>query len=663
MMECCNDEMMKRFWNHPWVCAAYNILLILAAYTLSRLFFFAVSPDLFPDVTFSHLMEMLWGGFRFDLTAVLYLSSVYLLLMLLPLPMRWRQNGVYQTVAKYFFLVPNLIGLAANSIDMVYVRFTDRRTTITFFDEFQNDGNLFGIFMQGVVQYWYVTIFALALMTAFVWLYRPSYGLSDRSAVRPLPGMTKTANAVGYYICETLLFVVTVYFIVIGIRGGFGKYTRPITLSNALQYTNRPQETLLVLNTPFSIMRSTEGSTYTDPKYYDLEELERIISPIHKGNELRSERMNELTREPFNVVVFILESFAAEHIGFYNEGVGFTPFLDSLLAQSVTWQYSFASGRKSIDAMPSVLSSIPMLINPYVVTPYSTNAVSSIADCLRGEGYTTAFFHGAPNGSMGFQAYARSAGFQAYYGMNEYPDAARDFDGTWAIWDEEFLQFYGRTMTTMPEPFMTAVFTASSHHPFRVPERYEGVFPQGSQPLQQCIGYSDHAMRQFFAYARTQPWFDRTLFVITADHTNQLCRPEYTNALGQYRVPIAFYCPALLKPEQRPDIVSQTDIMPSVLGAVGYDKPYFAFGENALTAHKPHNYAVCYNNPVYQIMSDSLLMQFDGKQVTALYNYRRDPLLQQSLPADQAPEEMVRYLKAFVQQYIYRMINNKLRVD
>ena len=641
---------MKRFWNHPWVCAAYNILLVMAAYTLSRLFFFVTSPDLFPDVSAAHLWEMLLGGVRFDLTAILYLSSVYLLLALFPLPMNWRQNGVYQSVAKWFFLVPNLVGIAVNCADTVYVRFTDRRTTITFFDEFQNDGNLLSVFLQGAVQYWYVTIFTIFLMAGVVWLYR-------KSTHNPSP---VTRNPYIYYIFETLLFVVSVYFIVIGIRGGFGKYTRPITLSNALQYTDRPQETLLVLNTPFSIMRSTEGSTYTEPHYFAEDEVARIMSPWHENKALKNEGVKELKNEQLNVVVFILESFAAEHIGFYNNGVGFTPFLDSLLAQSVTWPYSFASGRKSIDAMPSVLSSIPMLIDPYVVTPYSTNAVSSIADCLGNEGYTTAFFHGAPNGSMGFQAYARSAGFDTYYGMDEYPDAKRDFDGTWAIWDEEFLQFYAHTMSGMPEPFMTAVFTASSHHPFIVPARYEGVFPQGSEPLHQCIGYSDNAMRLFFKYARTQPWFDHTLFVITADHTNQLCTPVYTNAAGKYRVPIAFFCPAYLPAEQRTDIVSQTDIMPSVLGFTGYDKPYFAFGEDALTQHKAHNYAVCYNNPVFQIMSDSLLMQFDGKQVTALYDYRTDSLLAHPLPVDQTPTEMTDYLKAYIQQYIHRMITNQL---
>ena len=642
---------MKHLWQHPWICAAWNMLLVMALYTLSRVFFYLVSPDLFPDVSTAHLWEMLVGGMRFDLTAVLYLSSVYLLLMLLPLPMAWRQNRTYQRVAKYFFLIPNLLGIAVNCIDMVYMRFTDRRTTITFFDEFQNDGNLLSVFIQGVTQYWHVTLFALLMMIALIDLFRRPKRSSHKLQIAKHPWL--------YYVRETLILCVSAYFIVIGMRGGFGAYTRPITLSNALQYTNRPQETMLVLNTPFSLMRSTEGSTYTDPHYFDADELASIMTPWHKSEGMKELKSEGMKGQQFNVVVFILESFATEHIGFYNNE-GYTPFLDSLLAQSVTWEYSFASGRKSIDAMPSVLSSIPMLIDPYVVTPYSTNAVSSIADCLGKEGYTTAFFHGAPNGSMGFQAYARSAGFQTYYGMDEYPDAKRDFDGTWAIWDEEFLQYYAQTMNTMPEPFMTAVFTASSHHPFRVPAHYEGIFQEGTQPIHPCIGYSDYALQQFFAYARTQPWFDHTLFVITADHTNQLARPEYTNALGQYRVPVAFYCPSLLPAGIRDAVVSQTDIMPSVLQAVGYGKPYFAFGEDALTADKTHPYAVCYNHPVFQIMSDSLLLQFDGTQVTALYNYRTDPCLHHRLPAEQAPEEMVRYLKAYIQQYIHRMITNQL---
>ena len=635
-------------WRHPWVVAACNIVLVLALYSLLRIVCYWVNGAMFPNMDGEHLREILAGGVRFDLTAVLYLSSLYILLMLLPLPARWRENKVYQRVSLWVLLVPNIIGLIVNTIDIVYIRFSDRRTTCTFFTEFANDDNLFGIFAQGVCQFWYVTLVGVAVIAVLIVCSRKTYSLP---AVSP----------VFYYVCETLIMLVTAYFVVIGIRGGFGKYTRPITLSNALQYTNTPRESALVLNTPFSLMKSLENTTYVEPAYFSADELPEQMSPVHKADSSRVVRTE-------NVVVLILESFSKEYIGFYNRDIegynGYTPFLDSLLAQSVTYEYSYASGRKSIDAMPSVLSSIPMLIEPYIVTPYSTNAVSSIADCLKRKGYTTAFFHGAPNGSMGFQAYARSAGFDAYYGMNEFGDNS-EFDGTWAIWDEPFLQFYAQTMNAMQEPFMTAVFTASSHHPYKVPDKYQGVFPQGTLPLHEAVGYADYALRQFFATACRQPWFGRTLFVITADHTNELTLPEYTNARGLYEVPVAFYHPRL-PAERLEQVISQTDIMPSVLNYLGYNESYFAFGEDALTTGKQHPYAVCYNAPVYQIFSDSLLVQFDGERVVSVYDYRADRCLRTNIAA-QVPEQriapMVNYLKAYIQQYIHRMVNDELTVE
>ena len=622
----------------------------MVLYTISRLFFYWVNIDLYPSVSANHLLEMLSGGMRFDLTALLYLNALYLLLVLLPLPTAIRNHTTYISMAKWSFWLPNILGFIVNCMDIVYVRFTDRRTTCTVFTEFQNDGNLASIIGQSMVQYWYVTLFGVALIALFILCTRKQW-----QALTPRKTWV-------YYVAESLLMVVTIYFVVIGIRGGFGKYTRPITISNALQYTNTPQETAILLNTPFSLMKSLENTTYQHPHYFSNEQAEQIFSPIHTDEIEANERLSST-----NVVVIILESFSKEYIGFYNQHIagyeGYTPFLDSLLAHSVTYTHSFASGRKSIDAMPSVLSSIPMLIEPYIVTPYSTNAVSSLADVLRKEGYATAFFHGAPNGSMGFQAYARSAGFERYYGMNEY-DGIEAFDGTWAIWDEEFLEYYARTMSDMPQPFMTSVFTASSHHPFRVPERYEGVFPKGTMPIHQCVGYTDHALRAFFHYAQQQDWYQNTLFVLTADHTNQVSLPQYANAKGLFEVPIAFYSPRWNQGYLHTQgAVSQTDIMPSVLANLGYTKPYFAFGENALTQEKQHPWAVCYNHPVYQLFSDSLLLQFDGTALRAVYNYQNDPTLQHNIATTTDTQPLLTYLRAYIQQYIYRLTTNQLTVE
>lgn len=629
--------------------AIWNILLLMAIYSLSRLFFFFINSDLYPEVSTAHLVEMLLGGMRFDLTAVLYLSSVYLVLALLPLPLKVRNHRVYQTITRLFYLIPNAVGILVNCADMVYVRFTDRRTTCTFFAEFQHDSNLGTILLQSLWQYWYVTLFALAAISILISCSTKSCSLNPQPTIFNFFSKRGRGDTspLFYYLRETLLLCLISYFTVIGIRGGFGRYTRPITISNALQYADRPQETAIILNTPFSLMKSLENETYRNPHYFERQDLEQIMSPIHCPDERAQEKR-------LNVVVLILESFSKEYIGFYNnpsfkggiERGSLTPFLDSLLSQSVTYTYSYASGRKSIDAMPSVLSSIPMLIEPYVVTPYATNEVSSLADCLNRKGYTTAFFHGAPNGSMGFQAFARAAHFNRYYGMDEY-NGEDAFDGTWAIWDEEFLQFFAHTMDTLPQPFLTTVFTASSHHPFKIPTRYEGHFPQGTIPLHQCVAYTDFALRRFFDYASQQPWFDNTLFVLTADHTNQLTTPEYRNTRGLFAVPIAFYSPARLAPDVRSQgAVSQIDIMPSVLYFLGYDKPYFAFGEDCLTQPKKHPWAVIYNHPLFEILSPE-----------------SEVVLNERTPANEEEAVMLRYLKAFIQQYTDRMINNQLTIE
>ena len=637
---------LKTLIHSPLAIVVGNLLLMLLLFTFCRVFFFLIYRDTFADMTLAHFVEICVGGLRFDLSALLLFNSPYILLALLPLP--WRDTPAYQTVLKALFLTINILLLVVNCADMAYFPFTNRRTTITFFSEFSNDANLLKIIVIGLFDYWYVTLFCLALIAIVVVGYRRF------AAVAVLRG-------VAYYVAHTAVLLVCAYFTVIGIRGGFGAYTRPINISNAAQYIKRPIENALVLNTPFSLFTTVERQTYHSPAYFAEPELSTIFSPIHRPQPHDDFR-------PLNVVIVIMESFGKEYIGFFNRDLdggtyrGYTPFLDSLLAVSRTFEHSFANGRKSIDAMPSVLSGIPMFIEPYITTPYATNAVSSIADVLKAHGYYSAFFHGAPNGSMGFQAYANAAGYDDYFGMTEYGND-HDFDGVWAIWDEEFLQFFADRMGSFRQPFVTTVFTASSHHPFAVPQRYEGKFPKGTLPIHKCIGYSDYALRRFFERMKQYPWFENTLFVFTADHTNASQYAEYQTDAGLFEVPIAFYCAGdstLRGISHTP--VAQTDVMPTILAYLHSEQPFVAFGTDALADDSLH-YVCNYNNGVYQLFTDSLLLQFDGQTTTAVYNYIDDRLLQHNLNGMVDVNKEERYLKAVVQQYIERMVGDSLTVQ
>ncbi|MFA6885183.1 MAG: LTA synthase family protein, partial [Paludibacteraceae bacterium] len=544
----------------------------------------------------------------------------------------------------------NAIAIVGNNIDVVYFRFSGRRTTASVFSEFKNEGNLGKIFEDGILQNWYVPLFVILLIFALYKLYYTPKKKADAT------------SGYLYYLIHTAIFCVFVYFTVIGIRGGFGAFTRPITLSNANQYVNKSNETGIVLNTPFCMYRTLGKRTYKDPQFFkDSKEMESLFVPVHHPKP-------QGKFKPLNVVVIIMESFGKEYFGYFNKNLedgrykGYTPFLDSLLQESLSFEYSYSNGRKSIDAMPSVLSSIPMYVEPYILTSYSTNKITSLASLLKQKGYYSAFFHGAPNGSMGFQAYAKAAGFDDYFGKDEYDNDA-DYDGYWAIWDEEFFQFYAKKMGEFKQPFVTSIFSASSHHPFSVPERYNGRFPKGDMPIHQCIGYSDYALRRFFQAMSKYQWYENTLFVFSADHTNQVSHKEYTTDVGTFSIPIFFYQPGSKMKGLERSLTQQIDVLPSVLGYLNYDKSYFAFGNDVITQRDTDRYVVNYSNQIYQIFQGDLMLQFDGERVKSVYDYRNDRMLKHDLK-DRMPQQkrMEDLLKANIQQYMVRMVNNDLTV-
>jgi phosphoglycerol transferase MdoB-like AlkP superfamily enzyme len=585
----------------------------------------------------------------FDISGVLYLNLVYLLMLSIPFTIRYNQG--YLKIAKIIFLITNSIGIVANCMDMVYFKYTNRRTTSNFFDEFSNENNLLKIIGNGLIDYWYVTLLGIFLLFLLFKFYH-----------NPSPKKIAGEKNYIYYSRNAIAFLLTIMFTIFGIRGGVGSYVRPITLSNANKYVKRSLEASIVLNTPFCIIRTIENTVFKNPNYYTPEELTTIYEPIITPHPKKA--FNNM-----NVVVLIVESLSKEFIGELNKNIdngqykGYTPFLDSLIRESLTFEYTYSNGRKSIDAMPSVLSSIPMFYEPYFLTRYSTNEVSGIAGELNKKGYYTSFFHGAPNGSMGFEAFAKTSGFTDYFGLDEYGND-KDYDGTWSIWDEEFLQFFGEKINGFKQPFMTAVFTATSHNPFVVPEKYNQKFPEeGGHPIYKCIRYTDYSLKKFFENASKQPWYKNTLFVITADHTNALTKKEYLNDPGGFKVPIIFYHYGSDLKGHINDIAQQIDIMPTILGYLNYDKPYLAFGNDLLDPNYKEHYAINYFNQIFQYFKGDYFLQFDGQKTTAVYNLKTDPFLQNNLIgkfSEQAAYE--KQIKAIAQQYVVRMLNNKLVV-
>lgn len=630
-----------------------NIALAYAVMMVARLLFAVANIGLLADgMSWQLAGRMLQGALMFDTAAIIYTNALYVLLVLLPL--HKKETPVYATIMKWVWIVSNSIALAANLADCARFECANHRTTASELVELCSSDNAPVSIITGVLSNWFLVIIFGAIVWGMWKLYRK-------------PTNPRPKNLKAYYAVQTTALAALTVLCVAGTRGGFALDSRPIGIGNASLYVNRQAETGIVLNTPFSLIRTIGKKPFATPDYMSDYEMEATYTPLHYPK-----RGKRFTRR--NVVVIIAESCGSEYSGMLNSDLdggsyrGFTPFLDSLMSRGTTFRYSFGNGRSNIDAIASVLTGIPMMEEPFFLSQASLNDVTGIAGELRKEGYHTAFFRGAPGNTACFKAYSRTMGFEEYYGADEYllhhPDAGNSIDATGAVCDEPFLQYCCERINRIKEPFVASVYTASLHKPFNVPAQYETTLPDGKMPIHKCAGYTDLALRRFFEAAQREKWYGNTLFVVTADHTNQSCRNVYATDLGVYAVPIVLYAPGdttLRRGVDDRPIAQQTDIMPTVLGYLGYNSPYIAFGCDLLHTPANETFAVNYHNGIYQYVKGEYLLQFDGTRTTGFYRFKSDRLLQVNLVRKSRRwQPMESELKALIRQYKQRMEHNNL---
>ena len=630
---------MKRLLHTPLALLVWRIVLLYAVLMLCRTAFYLYNAAVLGPLTWAEAWPLLAGALKFDTASVVYADGVFILLSLLPL--RLRERRWYRAVLFWYYVAVNAVLVAATNLaDTVYFRYTQKRFTADeiFFADNDNSLQLVGKFMA---ENWYLVLLWIALTALLAWGYR-----------RRVREESIFSRGWAYYIGNTVIFAAAAGLSVAGMRGGMTRMTRPITLSNATLYTADSGKANLILSNPFCILRTIgSAGSVKYKKHFAPEELARRFTPVHQPAD--SAAVNLAGR---NVVVFIMESMSAEHSAYLcpevyadREVKGFTPFLDSLMQNGLVFKRMYANGTRSIQAMPSVLGSLPSFRTPFVLMPQSLGESRQLPAMLADKGYATLFFCGSEHGSMGFGAYARSAGVERLVSREDYEakHGTGDFDGYWGIWDEEFLQFTGEELTAMPEPFFAALFTLSSHHPFVVPEKYAATLPEGYTRIHKGVAYDDQAFRRFFHRFGGEEWFRRTIFVFVADHVSSEKFAEKTRSYpGNMHIVGFIHTPdGALQGEVR-EVTQQLDIMPTVLGLTGNTEPYFAFGRDVLNEPQRPRWSVSYDGKFRALTDDGAVVLDDsGTEV-------------QECPATPAADSLTQSFRALIQQY-YSHIERK----
>lgn len=662
------NNTIQKFLRNDATTLILRLVLLYLLWFLCRIVFYLQNAADIGALTWSEVPELLHGAWMFDTASILYINALFILLSLLPL--RLRERRWYQRMLFWLYTVTNSVALLINTADGIYFHYARKRFTSDELSYLHNNDNTGTVLLRGIGENWYIVVWFALLIFGMVWCYR-----------RIKPMSTRIRNPWGYFGVNLVILAIGVGLVLGGIRGGFSRQTRPITLSNATLYTASNLKANLILSNPFCVLR-TLGNKALVYEFFDQATLDSLYTPYHypaatcdttafanstsKGsnNATTDQTTNEAGTAPVlgkrNIVLFILESFSSEHSALLNpdlypDGKGFTPFLDSLMRNGYYFTNAFANGRKSIEALPSVLSSIPSYETPFVLLPQAVAPMEALPKILHNEGYATSFFNGSSRGSMGFGAYATQAGIEQYYSREDYERAhgTDDFDGYWGIWDEPFLQYMGQTLNSTPQPFFASVFTLTSHHPFVVPDQYKDILPAGKTKVHKGVAYTDLAIRHFMEAASKEPWYRNTIFVFVADHvSSETFAPKTLTPTGNSHIICLLYTPddALKGADTR--VTQQIDLMPTLLGLVGYNKPYFAFGRDVLREKDRPAIAVNRMGENYQAITDSLVLFFDGHKTLSAYT-RADTLQQHDISAHHTPalERLERDLKARLQQY------------
>lgn len=626
----------------------YRIGLAYIFYFIVRILFYFYNFNVLKVDSISDFLSLCYYGLSFDTTAILYINLLFIVFSILPF---WKNTSTkYQKNLYFLYFTTNLFAYSTNFIDFIYYKFSMSRTTTAVINVLENETNKSSLFLTFIFLYWHVLVLFIILSSIWMFLYKK---VKIKNTI--------PSHKFGYFGISLIAFLIIATLIIGGIRGGdFAKSTRPINLVDAGKHVKKISHSDIVLNTPFAIIRTLFSNSFKKVNFEEVNEkiIKDIVQPIkfYKNNP---------STKP-NIVIFILESYGREYVGAFNKNAGIkeykshTPFIDSLAQKSLIFTNAYANGRQSIHGMSSVLAGIPAFKDAFTSSPYPKQKIESLVSTLESEGYNTSFFHGAANGSMGFLGFGNILGFDAYYGRTEYNNDA-EFDGFWGIWDEPFLQFMKKKLDTTKTPFFSTIFTVSSHNPYIIPEKYKNKFKEGGVPMHKCVEYTDFALKLFFDKAKKESWFNNTLFIMVADHGNQVFYEEYNKQVNRFSVPILFYKPNSNLIGINTDLAQQIDIYPTVLDLIGYQKPFRSWGRSLVDKKSQTPFVINSTGDVIQFLKGNYICTFDGQNAIGFYDSKDRGLTKNLIGhRNQEMNEIELQCKAFIQDYMNRIVDKKM---
>ena len=362
-----------------------------------------------------------------------------------------------------------------------------------------------------------------------------------------------------------------------------------------------------------------------------------------------------------NIVLFIMESVPYD---FFDSASKFRvdmPFFDSILQHSTFFNNAFCYAHESNKGIVAILAGIPTLSDvPVYHSQFVNMPVTQIGTALKKNNYNSFFCIGDDYDNFGFAKCINWLGIDKYYSKEDIPNYKNLRTHSMGLQDEFVLDFMHRKINETAPPFFAINYNISTHYPYDLPASFTIKFPGNYTEPMKSMRYYDQSLQQFFNAAQEEAWFANTTFIFCSDHWMfpEGVKGEY-NAFSGYKIPIIIYDPSANEKKINNQLVSQFDILGTILATAGYKDSIISYGGNLLDSNSATNFVFSKpNSSLYQVANSTYVLGFNiiNNKVEYLYNYKKDKLLKENLLPDKNSSATLNQLTTQVKVFIQKAV-------
>jgi len=324
---------------------------------------------------------------------------------------------------------------------------------------------------------------------------------------------------------------------------------------------------------------------------------------------------NDSSEKKWNIVLISVESLSRSYMGYFGSKDHLTPVLDSLIPRSIFFSNFYATGTRTVRGLEALSLSIPPTPGQSIVRRPHNAGLFSLGELMRSKNYDCRFIYGGRSWFDNMGPYFSANGYTVV-DKDDFNKDERHFSTAWGYCDEDI---YTRTLNECDKSFASGklffnhVMTVSNHRPYTFPKGRVVNNPD-DQSREGAVAYTDWAIGDFLNRAKNKPWFNNTLFVIVADHCASAAGKTELPVSG-YQIPCFIYAPALIQPQIVDKLVSQIDLIPTMLGMMNlhYTSKFFGYDIFRMKAGTERAFISTYQQLGY-LKGNKLVILSPGKE-------------------------------------------------